>query len=118
MEQVGEMMAQLRGDRDALMEAKGSLEAQLKLERESSGAAHEQAVNEISRRCQELEDKMTNDRETHRQALDEARDKHVEQKTTLETDLRAKQEQFETADRALTALREEMEEKVSHHSAE
>jgi len=76
MEQLNETLAQAQLDRDSLIHAKGSLEAQLKLESTHKDAVSEslqQAQDESSRRISDLEEKILRDRESHRDALEEAR---------------------------------------------
>eukprot|EP00927_Polykrikos_kofoidii_P066542 TRINITY_DN62121_c0_g1_i1.p1 TRINITY_DN62121_c0_g1~~TRINITY_DN62121_c0_g1_i1.p1 ORF type:complete len:1139 (+),score=294.47 TRINITY_DN62121_c0_g1_i1:76-3492(+) len=76
MEQLNEILAETQNDRNTLMDAKRSLESQLKLE-----ASHKDAVNESlhisqeesARRVKELEERILRDRETHQDAIDEVR---------------------------------------------
>jgi chromosome segregation ATPase len=76
LEQVNETLNQAKSEKENLMETKGSLETQLRLEashKEAVNNSLQQQVDEAERRNKELEDRLLRDRDSHKDQIDEVR---------------------------------------------
>lgn len=76
LEEVNETLSKVRNEKDGLMETKGSLEAQLRLEvshKDALNQSLQQSADESEKRCRDLEERLLRDRDLHKDQLDEAR---------------------------------------------
>jgi len=126
LEQVNATLNQAQTDRDTLLHTKGSLEAQLKQELSHKDAVMEslqQAQDESTRRCKELEERILRDRDTHRDAMDEVKrsvaddfKQGSERLQAVEAELLTARQRCELLMRNKADLQREVEEHREKHS--
>lgn len=127
LEQLSESLSKAQTDRDALMETKGSLETQLKLEttqKEAMSTSLQQMYDEASSRCQELETQLLQERDSHRQAMEDLQRslgddlrQGSERQTALERELLSARERCEHLMRNKADLQEEVGQHGEKHAA-
>mmetsp|Transcript_61095 Transcript_61095/g.177091 ORF Transcript_61095/g.177091 Transcript_61095/m.177091 type:complete len:1146 (+) Transcript_61095:118-3555(+) len=138
LEQLSDSLSKAQTDRDSLMETKGSLEQQLHLEvtqKDAVSASLKELYDESTQRCQNLEATLTQEREAHRQAMDDLQrslgddlQKSSERQASLQSELVTTRQQYETVLRNKADLQEEvgqqreqrttLEAKLQEHRAE
>lgn len=126
LEQVSETLNQAQTDKETLLHAKGSLEAQLKQElshKDAVTVSLSQAQEESSRRCKELEERILRDRDSHRDAMEEVKksvaadmQQNSDRLQAVEAELLTARQRCELLMRNKADLQKEVEEHRERHS--
>jgi len=105
MEHVTETLTKTQSEKDALMEKKGSLEAQLQLEsshKEAVSVSLQRSQEDAERRCKDLEERIQRDHEAHQEALEEGQ-------RTFSEELRQSAERLSAIEAELLTTRQRCE---------